>query len=702
VAARSWSAGRTEFRISGIILYVVGLAFFYRTYVPLPTPFQAALVPILAAGLLLTWLDARRGILFFIGAFPLVNSLPYFFGIAEPLPFAPISLVLFLFVFLGFLLGGGRTKNGGACPARLKPPLLVCALLVVVSAAITALRYANFFPFRGRRFYELTVNAYGGRAGGALMSVVLTALTYLTVLAFFWILARTLRERRDAAAAVFALGAGAGAAFAFAFVQHFGRPTLGANPTTILLGLSNGTFKDAMALGGFASIAAPLFLGAALAARPGWARAGAALVALSALACVLFSGSKIALLAVFISVALLAALAITFADPRSGSWPGPRQRRKTVWAVLIAVAALAGGAGIRSGPVFRALNGPKIVERFRDTNRMVDWRIKAQWLPALKMVRAYPLTGVGVGAFIIETSNVSDLYQAAGRDPESAENLFLQVVSETGLAGGLIAVWLIVALARTLGAGPRGGPGTAEARARFTTYGASCGLLAFAVDAQLHTYLGSPEVHYLAWLSVGLLIILSRGPAGLGAAEFAGRRPSRLLIGAAAAAVLAYGGIHLWNSSHDLSLPTRTRALGLARDFGLYPPEREPDGRVFRWTGEYGGIPLVVRKPVVVVRLRASHPDLRVRPVKVRFLWVEDVFRRCRLIREISITNPDWQTVELPADGSLGAERVLLIETDRTWNPKKALGVPDPRDLGVALGPIEFRDPAEAQTPDSY
>ncbi|MBN2207616.1 MAG: hypothetical protein JW742_09450, partial [Candidatus Aminicenantes bacterium] len=663
--------------------------------------FQAALAPILAAGLILTAWNARRGVLFFVGAFPLVNSLPYFFGIAEPLPFAPTSLVLFLFVFLGYLLGGTEKERTGALPGRLKTPLLAWTLLVIVSATITALRYADFFPFRGRRFYELTVNVYGVRAGGALMSVVLTSLTYLTGLAFFWMLSRTLKERRDAAAAVFALGTGAGAAFVFALAQRIGLPALGANPTTVLLGLSNGTFTDAMALGAFASVAFPLFLGTALTASPGWKKAGAVFVALASLTSVLFSGSKVALPAVLISVVGFAALGTGFAGLRSGSQEGRRRRRTTAGKALLIVAVLAGGAAVASDPIWRALNGPKLMERFRDTKRMVEWRVRAQWLPALRMAGAFPLTGVGIGAFVIEAPNVSGLYTAAGRDPESAENLVLQIVAETGLAGGLAGLWLLWALAASLRSGPPGRPGPSEARARFPALGAGCGLLAFAVDAQMHTYLGSPEVHYLAWLSVGLLFVVSDGPSDLAAAGTARRRSSRLLTGAAVAAVLAYGSLHLWNSGRVLSLPVRTRALGLARDFGLYPTEREPDGSPFRWTRGYGGIPLIVRKSVVVVRLRASHPDLGVRPLRVRFYWVEGVFRRCRLIREISIADSDWRTVELTAEGSVGSERVLLIETDRTWNPKKALGVPDPRDLGVALGPIEFRDAVEAETPSS-
>jgi hypothetical protein len=40
----------------------------------------------------------------------------------------------------------------------------------------------------------------------------------------------------------------------------------------------------------------------------------------------------------------------------------------------------------------------------------------------------------------------------------------------------------------------------------------------------------------------------------------------------------------------------------------------------------------------------------------------------------------------------VGRNAILLLKVDRTWVPKKALGVPDPRCLGVALGSIYFKD----------
>jgi hypothetical protein len=40
----------------------------------------------------------------------------------------------------------------------------------------------------------------------------------------------------------------------------------------------------------------------------------------------------------------------------------------------------------------------------------------------------------------------------------------------------------------------------------------------------------------------------------------------------------------------------------------------------------------------------------------------------------------------------VGEEVILLFKVSRTWNPLKVQGTPDPRNLGVAVGQIEFRE----------
>jgi len=141
-----------------ILAYLAGLAFFYYKYVPLVKSYQLALVPILATVTFLAWLNPRAGTLLFIFLFPLINNLPYFFGIHEPIPQAPAALVLFLFYALGFLLRRKSMDENGPIERGMLRPIALFLIVVGVSALITFLRYANFFPFLSSNIYELAVN----------------------------------------------------------------------------------------------------------------------------------------------------------------------------------------------------------------------------------------------------------------------------------------------------------------------------------------------------------------------------------------------------------------------------------------------------------------------------------------------------------------------------------------------------------------
>jgi hypothetical protein len=306
--------------------------------------------------------------------------------------------------------------------------------------------------------------------------------------------------------------------------------------------------------------------------------------------------------------------------------------------------------------------------------------------PAWEMIKDYPLTGIGVGSFIIEVANYHPAVYRRKGTAESAENHFLQMAAEMGILGLALGLWLFWEIFRFILRGWRRlSPGDPR---RFLYLGSAAGCLACFINFQFHTYIGSYEIKYLFWLMTGFVFFTGVREPEKGRKTASGRN-FRL---SAAVLILTFFSIQVWNSTHSLSLKSRTESLGLEQNFGLYPQETTKDGLNFQWTREYGGLALKVNGPMLHLPLLASHPGIESNPVKVKIYIIQELFSSKTLLGEKVISDNTWQSFTFPVEEFMGKEVILLVKTNRTWNPYKVKGDPDPRDLGVAMGTICFRE----------
>jgi len=676
------------------VLYGMGLYLFYVKYVPLVGPFQAVLAPILGIVLLLTYFDPRKGTLLFIILFPLINNLPYFFKLYEPFPLAPTALVLCLF-FVGGWLGFFSRNPQRLCPnAPIFKPLAIFAVLVAVSALITFWRYANYAPFRSDYVYELITSAHGVSAGGAIMSVVQFSLNYLTAIAFIFILSRTFNSGEAVKPLIICVLISALVSLLFGLFQHFGHITIGNNPISTYQALVNASFKDALSFGAYLGMIIPLGLGLFFAYR-GVLRIVSFLVLLLACFMLFFTGSKSGLLSFPISLLIVVLLNIKSVGrvlkPKSLSLKQVHWSSRVVVVVILAI--MLGGIVFHKR-LIREIAESRSVHRlkdlyFKDTFKDIFiGRADTLWKLAIPMIRDYPMTGVGMGSFIIEVSNYAKLHDVDLITPESAENYVLQVGTELGLAGVFLIAWVFWELIKQINRSFRSVP--SGAKERFILGGAVGGIVSYLMTIQVHTFIGSYEIKYFFWLLVGLVFCLgtrTATPTEDRSQRIRPIRAGRILL---AGLIVLYGLIHLWNSTHSLSLLSRTQRLGLVQDFGFYQQEKTADGREFRWTKSYGGTPIEVEKSEIEIPLLASHPDIRRNPVKVQVYLVKDLFRSKTFLGEVKIRESAWTTFKSSLKAELGQRAILLFKVSRTWNPGKVLKIPDPRDIGVAVGIIRF------------
>ncbi len=719
-----------------VACYFILLYFFYKTYVPLIESFQIVLLPLVSLVFVTALINRKSGLYLFVFFFPLINTLPYFFGISESVPHAPTALVLFLFFFSGWILNVFFVESIDLkFDLELYKPLLLCSLVVIVSAGITFYRYLNFFPFFADAVYELKTNTIGVTAGGAVMSTVFFSLSYLTSFAFFFITMKTLEKKEDSLKLIYILGGSAFISFCVGIIQYFADINPGINPRILMRGYINATFKDSLSLGAFTAVVFTLFLGMFFYERKIKKIFFFALLGLSIFV-LLLTGSKSGFLCLLAAVVLFVLLVFGLHMRYSG--------RRVFSLRNVAVFLLIGlfvflafyfvNQLEREDKYVRELSTLKrlsISGKKGIVRSLIDSRDHL-WKSGILMMKNYPLTGVGAGAFIIELANYAQKHEISIKTPESAENYFVQAGAELGIIGLLIFIWIYWLILKrmwlqyagikkrrreginSLSSLSRDGSRREESRVNYLFVGIMCGIIAYMINIQAHTYIGSYEIKYTFWLLVGLLFCLGRVEDGKEekkrekseeqreeerkkeqSIKLTGRKEVKLskrykMFGMAL--IVLYGGVHLWNSTHSLSLEQRTEQFDLKQNFGFYDVEKTPSGKEFRWTKKNSGMTLSVEKPVISISVHASHPDIQQKPVKVKIFIIKDFFRKKELLDEVVLNDSTWNTYEYEVPAQIGEEVILLFKVSRIWNPWKTTRALDGRNLGVAVGKIQFKE----------
>jgi hypothetical protein len=654
-------------------LYILGIYFFYITYVPLVPRFQYALGPILILVAGTTIVNIKAGGLCFVCLFPLINSLPYFFGIYETTPHAPTALVLFLALLCGVLLRTAFFEEKFDLPLRLFRPILLAFCLVLISGIVTFFRYANFYPFLSDSIYELTTNTYGVSAGGAMMSVVFSSLNYITGFIFFFLVVSQLNSIHSINRFFSALGISTVLAISFGLVQKIFNLSVGKNLLNIEMKVVNGTFKDSVSFGTFLAMIIPLMMGACFSFKRG--KRLLSLIGLGAAFYLLFyTGSKIALVSAFVSLLFFVLFGLHILR---------RKKIALVMSLLLVMIIALFFVLSRYGTLAKSVTVARTEEMFgRGVLNFLSDRRGTQWKSAVSMTRDYPLSGVGVGAYIIELPNYAKKYRR--RAPDSAENYFLQVASEMGITGSVFFLWILglvgyLALKRLW-------KRSRDGDSPFLQIGVLLGIGVYYAHLFFHTYIGSYEIKYFFWLLVALAFF---GDPNGGREKQAAPLPKNVKIVFAVLLIL-FTGVHLWNSTHSLSLSQRTKDLELKHRFGFYPAEQTPSGVEFRWSKKAAGLSVTVEKPVLAFSLHASHPDIVSSPVQVKVSLVKNVFREKKLLEKVTLRDSGWRSLSFNIPEELHTSPILFIEVDRVWNPHKALGTDDNRYIGVALANIRW------------
>ncbi len=212
---------------------------------------------------------------------------------------------------------------------------------------------------------------------------------------------------------------------------------------------------------------------------------------------------------------------------------------KTVWAVVVAVAGAALVATFSRGGWLAAVIGvlvlgilweprllavtallaaalpamapEQVINRAASIGSLEDssntFRLSI-WLAVFRMIRAYWLTGIGLGTAAF--NQVYPQFMVAGTPAIHTHNLYLQLALELGVPGLLVFLWLLMAvLAQAYRALPQLSHGD-----KGVLVALMAALTGFLLHGAVDNVWYSPKLTLLFWVVLGLTVAMGKGAGG--------------------------------------------------------------------------------------------------------------------------------------------------------------------------------------------
>jgi len=590
---------------------------------------------------------------------------------------------LYLFPTIIYLLAGGYVAQLGSLwmaglagallpraiktswriPVPFRAPLVCWALVIVVGATIVAAREIDFTPglMRITTLSNSSTGLWPAYVVGWVLHVALVLV--LGILWFDWLCGMTAANFRPWVIAPMAASC---LVLVAASVYQMFVDVTALNPTVYGgVGRAGGTMLDGNASGMIAAVwIGGLVLLALVVNRWRWPLtigAGSAWLAVWA------SGSRTALAAAVI-VTAFSAIAILMS--RAKTFLRLQVSLPLVLVVLVAVLGLA----LFLGRAHQVTVGP--VQRLRDLVSTGSWSTVAGELwqrngygtVATQMLRDSPWFGFGPGFFHILVPDFSP-----GLPRDNAQNWYRHQLVEFGLIGSLAWIAWAIGFARFV-MKERNIPATA-----WITRGV---LVAMAGVSLLAMPTQEVAVAVTFWTFAFWYLQLVEVPVHSG---FLKPR-SWVAIGTI---VLIFGVGTAYLASTRLRVARRAERVGWPYAYGFYPPELDPEGGEYQWTGRRALTVIEAPAPWMALTVSVDYPGLAhqrdapashavaIRPVDVK------VWRDGEIAIDMRLTDTSRITryIVVPR----GAKRVLLeTEVSRTMRGVD-FGGSDDRQLGLMV-----------------
>lgn len=678
---------------------------------------------------LLTTFKAKIGLYLFIFFIPLFNSLTSILEINS----VPILLFFFFAFFMGFLLNlfhdDFKSRLELSNPlvlfeSEISKAFLVFIIILSLSTAITIFRYSNFFPFITNNYHNLKVNINGFNSNNAILWTLNFFFNYFIGFALFFAIFNVLDKVKEILTAITVLIFSTFLTSIFALYQYLEDPYIGNIRYWVEAGRLNSTFSDPNALGSYCVLIFPIFVTLIIISKKWYLKLISSLIFIPFILMVILSGSRSALVGIFISIFIFFILGMKRLILYIKKLP---KRKKIIISIVMIVVSLI--LIIANVAIFATTNRIKssileidliqrpleTVETLLSYNRTAGFLESLKsvsnyryifWNQAIRMAKDYPLTGVGVGSYIIELPDYLWNFEPGFTQVDYAGNYYLQVLSEFGFIGLIIILFIFYFIIKKYILYFRYQRSLNGQRPNSLNNWLLIGLFLSFFSMILAQFFGPhtnfTEVQFTFWLIIGLMLTFIKVKqvnykknleAGLKEVKNVplmidskinfnlSQKISMIII------LLIFTCSFLFNSYTELSITVKQNRDNWSNNYGFYDFENL-QGKKVRWIANDASEVLEKKGSAFIIPLQDAYP------IKNSELNIVKFYIDNMLVNKIKLEDDSWYNLKLEVPKSVGDESgnrfTLTIVTSRFWVPKE-LGInSDTRVLGIRIGEIIF------------
>lgn len=684
---------------------------------------------------IITAFKPKIGLYLFIFFIPLLNSL------TTILEIKPINILLFLFFgfFLGFLLSFferdlinklSLVNKYNYYEKEIGIISFTFLLILVISFGLTVFRYANFYPFITNNYHNLEVSTSGYDSNSAIYWVRQYFFNYAIGFAFLFSVFNIFDKKKDIIIAVLTLIFSTTLASIFSIYQYFVNPYIGSFDYWVESGRLNSTFTDPNALGAYCVLIFPIFLSLIIFTTRWYLKLLFSILFIPFILMIFFSGSRSALLGILLSLIIFFIYGII----RYIKYLATLNKRKKIinltiilLVILIIIISLSGifltenqlkNSFLEVGLMQRSIQSLDTLYSHFKKDGLIE-SIKSisnyryiYWNMAINMAKEYPLTGVGIGSYIIELPDYLKSYDTGFNQVDFAGNYYLQVLAELGLPGLILILFLFfIIIKKTLlyyNYKRRINEININDRLLF---GFFISFITMLVILFFGPHTNFTEIQFIFWTVISLIIVYikinqlrSVSESSSNVLENKKLFPEKPLTLSnklnitlrqkisLALILLIFLSSYMISSITTLSNYAKQDRSDYENHYGFYDYDKVGNKKV-RWTSNDASEVITKEGNILIIPIQDGYPEekyIKIKeppePLVIKF-YIDNL-----MVEKIKLEDDSWYNIRINIPDFTKNVFTLTLVMNRSWVPKKVGLNNDTRVLGAMVGEYKFEN----------